>query len=316
MRIATLTLHPALDKSADVERLIPERKLRCSAPHYDAGGGGINVSKGIRRLGGQSTAVFPIGGNNGQRLLDLLEKEAIVTAPVEVVGETRENFSVFETTTGHQYRFTLPGESLSEAEAEACLDAVRRLQPDIVVASGSLPPGLPADYYARVAVQARQMGARLVLDTSGDALKAALDAGVFMLKPNIGELSRLVGVERLEMNQVDDAAMSLIHSGKCEIVVVSMGPHGALLASKDGFVHVAAPIVDKRSTVGAGDSMVAGMVWALGQGKPPLEMVQVGVACGTAATMNAGTELFRAEDVWRLLNWIQTFGKRYRFTDF
>lgn len=316
MRIATLTLHPALDKSADVERMIPERKLRCSAPHYDAGGGGINVSKGIRRLGGESTAVFPIGGNNGRRLLELLEKEAVATAPVEIAGETRENFSVFETTTGHQYRFTLPGDPLSEAEAEACLDAVRRLQPDIVVASGSLPPGLPADYYARVAAETRRMGARLVLDTSGDALKAALDAGVFMLKPNIGELSRLVGVERLEMNQVDDAAMSLIHSGKCEIVVVSLGPHGALLASRDGFVHVAAPIVDKRSTVGAGDSMVAGMVWALGQGKPPLEMAQVGVACGTAATMNAGTELFRAEDVWRLLSWIQTFGKRYRFTDF
>jgi 6-phosphofructokinase 2 len=316
MRIATLTLHPALDKSADVERMIPERKLRCSAPHYDAGGGGINVSKGIRRLGGQSTAVFPVGGNNGRRLLELLEKEAVSTAPVEIAGETRENFSVFETTTGHQYRFTLPGEPLSEAEAEACLDAVRRLQPDIVVASGSLPPGLSADYYARVAIETRQMGARLLLDTSGDALKAALDAGVFMLKPNIGELSRLVGVERLEMNQVDDAAMSLIHSGKCEVVIVSMGPHGALLASRDGFVHVAAPIVDKRSTVGAGDSMVAGMVWALGQGKPPLEMVQVGVACGTAATMNAGTELFRAEDVWRLLSWIQTFGKRYRFTDF
>ncbi len=316
MRIATLTLHPALDKSADVERMIPERKLRCSAPHYDAGGGGINVSKGIRRLGGQSTAVFPIGGNNGQRLLELLEKEAVATAPVEIAGETRENFSVFETTTGHQYRFTLPGEPLSDAEAEACLDAVRRLQPDIVVASGSLPPGLPADYYARVAAEARRMGARLVLDTSGDALKAALEAGVFMLKPNIGELSRLVGVERLEMNQVDDAAMSLIHSGKCENVVVSLGPHGALLATRDGFVHVAAPIVDKRSTVGAGDSMVAGMVWALGQGKPPLEMAQVGVACGTAATMNVGTELFRAEDVWRLLSWIQTFGKRYRFTDF
>ncbi|MCS7037171.1 MAG: 1-phosphofructokinase family hexose kinase [Saprospiraceae bacterium] len=316
MRIATLTLHPALDKSADVERMIPERKLRCSTPHYDAGGGGINVSKGIRRLGGQSTAVFPVGGNNGQRLLELLEKEGVATAPVEVAGETRENFSVFETTTGHQYRFTLPGEPLSEADAAACLDAVRRLQPDIVVASGSLPPGLSDDYYARVAVEARQMGARLVLDTSGDALKAALEAGVFMLKPNIGELSRLVGVERLELNQVDDAAMSLIHSGKCEIVVVSLGPHGALLAFNDGFVHVAAPIVDKRSTVGAGDSMVAGMVWALGQGKPPLEMTQIGVACGTAATMNVGTELFRAEDVWRLLSWIQTFGKRYRFTDF
>ncbi len=316
MRIATLTLHPALDKSADVERMVPERKLRCSTPHYDAGGGGINVSKGVRRLGGQSTAVFPIGGNNGQRLLDLLEKEGVIVAPVETAAETRENFSVFETTTGHQYRFTLPGEPLSEADAEACLDAVWRLHPDLVVASGSLPPGLPVDYYAQVATRVRQMGAQLVLDTSGDALKAALETGIYLLKPNIGELSRLVGSERLEMNQVDDAAMSLIHSGKCEIVVVSMGPHGALLASRDGFVHVPAPIVDKRSTVGAGDSMVAGLVWALAQGKPLLEMTQIGVACGTAATMNAGTELFRSEDVWRLLAWIQTFGKRYRFTDF
>lgn len=316
MRIATLTLHPALDKSVDVERIVSERKLRCSMPRYDAGGGGINVSKGIRRLGGQSTAVFPVGGANGRRLLDLLMREDVLAAPVEVSGETRENFSVFETSTGQQFRFTLPGEPLSEIEAAACIDAVKRLQPEIVVASGSLPPGLPDDYYARVATMVRQMNAQLILDTSGEALQKALEVGVFMLKPNLGELSRLVGVERLEMNQVDDAAMSLIHSGKCEIVVVSLGPQGALLASKDGFVHVAAPVVDKRSTVGAGDSMVAGMVWALGQGKPPLEMVQIGVACGTAATMNAGTELFRVEDVWRLLEWIQTFGKRYRFTDF
>ncbi len=316
MRIATLTLHPALDKSADVDRMLPERKLRCSAPHYDAGGGGINVSKGIRRLGGQSTAVFPVGGGTGKRLLALLEAEGIATAPVEVEGETREHFSVFETSTGQQYRFTLPGEPLLPAAADACLDAVCRLQPDIVVASGSLPPGLPTDYYAHVAATVRRIGARLVLDTSGEALCAALETGVFLLKPNLAELSALVGVERLEMNQVDDAAMSLIHSGKSEVVVVSLGPRGALLASCDGFVHIAAPVVDKRTTVGAGDSMVAGMVWALGQSKSLLEMAQMGVACGTAATMNAGTELFYPEDAQRLLGWIQTFGKRYRFTDF
>ncbi len=316
MDIVTLTLHPALDKSTEVERMVPERKLRCSSLHRDAGGGGINVSKGIRRLGGQSTAVFPVGGNNGQRLLALLDKEGVATAPVEVVGETRENFAVFETSTGHQYRFTLPGEPLSVEEAEACIDAVRRLRPALLVVSGSLPPGLPIDYCAQVAAAVRPIGARVILDTSGDALQAALAEHFFLLKPNIGELSRLVGVERLEMNQVDDAAMSLVHSGRCEVVVVSLGAQGALLASRDGFVHVAAPIVEKRSTVGAGDSMVAGMVWALSQGKPLFEMVQIGVACGTAATMNPGTELFRADDVWRLLNWIQTFGKRYRFTDF
>lgn len=296
--------------------MAPEHKLRCSAPRYDAGGGGINVSKGIRRLGGTSTAVFPVGGPNGQRLLGLLREADIHTEPLEVPGETRENFSILETGTGYQYRFTMPGVGLSEQEADACLELVRRLQPTVLVASGSLPPGLPDTYYAKVARLAKEIEAKFVLDTSGAALSAAANEGLHLLKPNLGELSRLVGVEKLEMNQVDDAAMEIIHRGKCPYVVVSLGPHGALLASRDGFVHIAAPIVEKRSTVGAGDSMVAGMVWALGEGRPPLEMAQVGVACGTAATMNPGTELFRPEDVWRLLDWIQTFGKRYRFTDF
>lgn len=296
--------------------MAPEHKLRCSASRYDAGGGGINVSKGIRRLGGTSTAVFPVGGSNGQRLLGLLQAADIHAEPLEVPGETRENFSILETGTGYQYRFTMPGAALSEQEADACLNVVRSLQPTVLVASGSLPPGLPDTYYAKVAKLAKEIKAKFVLDTSGAALSAAANEGLHLLKPNLGELSRLVGVEKLEMNQVDDAAMEIIHRGKCPYVVVSLGPYGALLASRDGFVHIAAPIVEKRSTVGAGDSMVAGMVWALGEGKPPLEMAQVGVACGTAATMNPGTELFQSEDVWRLLDWIQTFGKRYRFTDF
>ncbi|MBL7796877.1 MAG: 1-phosphofructokinase family hexose kinase [Saprospiraceae bacterium] len=316
MKIVTLTLSPALDKSTTVEHIAPEHKLRCSTPRLDAGGGGINVSKGIQRLGLASTAVFPVGGSNGRLLVELLMHSGVVVEAVEVPGETRENFSVLETGTGFQYRFTMPGQSLGHQEAETCLEAVRRLRPDILVASGSLPPGLPETYYAKVAALAKQIGARLVLDTSGAALQAAAHEGLYLLKPNLGELSALVGVEKLEMNQVDDAAMEIIHRGTCEVVVVSLGPHGALLATRDGFVHVAAPIVEKRSTVGAGDSMVAGMVWALGQNKPPLEMAQVGVACGTAATMNPGTELFRPDDVWRLFDWIQTFGKRYRFTDF
>ncbi|MBK9335884.1 MAG: 1-phosphofructokinase family hexose kinase [Lewinellaceae bacterium] len=316
MKIVTLTLNPALDKSASVERMAPESKLRCSAPQLDAGGGGINVAKGIQRLGGACTAVFPVGGLNGQRLLGLLAAADIPVQTIDVAGETRENFSVLETGTGLQYRFTMPGTHLTETEADACLEAVRALAPTIIVASGSLPPGLPDTYYAKVAAFAKDIQAKFILDTSGAALQAAANEGLFLLKPNLGELSALVGVPKLEMNQVDDAAMEIIHRGKCAIVVVSLGPHGALLATRDGFVHVAAPIVEKRSTVGAGDSMVAGMVWALGQGKQPLEMAQAGVACGTAATMNPGTELFRPADVWRLLDWIQTFGKRYRFTDF
>ncbi len=316
MKIVTLTLNPALDKSTSTERLAPEHKLRCTAAQEDAGGGGINVSKAIRKLGGSSTAVFPAGGMAGQRLQDILAAAGVETSALEINGETRENFSVLETGTGFQYRFTLPGLPLTEPEADACLEIVRRLEPVWLVVSGSLPPGLPVTYYKKVAVFAKEINARLVLDTSGPALQAAADEGLFLLKPNLAELSVLAGVKHLEMNQVDDAALSIIHQGKCEMVVVSMGPQGALLVTRDGFEHIPAPTVKKQSTVGAGDSMVAGMVWALSTGKSPLETARYGVACGTAATMNPGTELFHKEDVLRLKKWIETYGERYRITDF
>lgn len=316
MNIVTLTLSPALDKSTEVERLVPESKLRCAAMRVDAGGGGINVSKGIRRLGGLSTAVFPAGGANGQRLRNILREAGIATEVIEIQDETRESFAVRETTTNHQYRFTPPGVALREVEAEACLAAVEKLRPDILVASGSLPPGLPETYYERVAAFAKQIGAKFILDTSGAALQAAADEGLYLLKPNLAELSALAGVKKLEMNQVDDAALAIIEQGKCEVVVVSLGPRGALLVTREGFEHVPAPTVEKRTTVGAGDSMVAGMVWALSEGLSFREMAQWGVACGTAATKGSGTELFQRDAAEQLLHWIQTYGERYRFRDF
>ncbi len=316
MKIATLTLNPALDKSTQVERLTPEQKLRCSALQLDAGGGGINVSKGIRKLGGHSTAVFPVGGHSGKQLLQLLDDAGIAAQTVDLPGETRENFSVTESSTNLQYRFTLPGLELTAADAQACLEQVRRLQPDLLIASGSLPPGLPESFYEQVAAFAKKIGAKLIIDTSGPALRAAADEGLYLLKPNLAELSALAGVGQLEINQVDDAALEIIHQGKCEIVVVSLGPQGALLVTREGFEHIPAPTVKKKSTVGAGDSMVAGMVWALSEGKSLREMAQYGVACGSAATLNPGTELFEAADVWRLRGWINTYGERYRITDF
>lgn len=314
--IVTLTLNPALDKSTSVDRLIAEQKLRCEPMHIDPGGGGINVSKGIQKLGGQSIAVFPIGGQNGQTLKALVEAAGITTHTVPISGETRENLSVTESGTNQQYRFTLPGAPMSETEAEACLEAVRSLKPDFLVASGSLPPGLPDTFYQKVAEMAQSIGAKFILDTSGKPLRAAADQGLYLLKPNLGELSALAGVEELEMNRVDDAALSIIEQGKCEVVVVSLGPQGALLVTREGFEHIPAPTVKKLSTVGAGDSMVSGMVWALSEGKSFREMAQTGVACGSAATMNTGTQLFKKEDVTRLLDWIQEYGERYRFTDF
>lgn len=314
--IVTLTLNPALDKSTLTERLVPEQKLRCAALQMDAGGGGINVSKGIAKLGGESTAVFPAGGHNGRLLCELLERAGVPTHPLDVSGETRENLSVTETTTNIQYRFTLPGLQITEQQADACLEIVRSLRPKYLVASGSLPPGLPDTYFEKVAAFAKNIDTRFVLDTSGAALQAAADEGLYLLKPNLGELAALVGVQHLEMNQVDDAALSIIHQGKCEVVVVSLGPQGALLVTREGFEHIPAPTVKKQSTVGAGDSMVAGMVWALSVGKSFHEMAQWGVACGSAATMNRGTQLFDLADARRLAEWIHDYGERYRITDF
>lgn len=316
MKIVTLTLNPALDKSSSTERMIPEHKLRCSAMRIDAGGGGINVSKGIRKLDGESIAVFPAGGHNGRLIESLLEEAGISTSIVEVPAETRENISITETSTNQQFRFTLPGTELTESQADACLDLIEKIKPEYLVASGSLTPGLSEHYFEKIAHFAKKIGARFILDTSGKPLRSAANEGVFLLKPNLNELSALVGVEKLEMNKVDDAALELVGQGKCEVVVVSLGAQGCLLATADGFEHIPAPTVKKQSTVGAGDSMVAGMVWALSQGRSYREMAQIGVACGTAATMNSGTELFHADDTWRLYEWIRKYGKRYRFTDF
>jgi 6-phosphofructokinase 2 len=315
-KIVTLTLNPALDKSTTVSQLVPEQKLRCAPMRFDAGGGGINVSKGILRLGGQSVSVFTSGGQNGMSLCKILEKEGVDIRPLTVPGETRENISVLETTTNAQYLFTSPGLPITESHADGCLKIIQELKPDYLVASGSLPSGLPETYYEKVAGFAKKNGIRFILDTSGAALQAAADEGLFLLKPNLVELSALAGVENLEMSGVDDAALAIIQQGKCEIVVVSLGPQGALLVTKTGFEHIPAPMVKKQSTVGAGDSMVAGMVWSLSEGKSYREMVQIGVACGSAATMNQGTELFHVEDVWRLYHWIQQYGERYRMHDF
>jgi 6-phosphofructokinase 2 len=311
--IVTLTVNPALDKSSTVERLVPEHKLRCSTPQFEAGGGGINVAKAIHRLGGNPVAVFTVGGPTGQRLHRLVKEEQVETRVIETKQWTRENFNVVETSTGLQYRFGMPGTPLMPTEIDTILDTLRELEvsPSFLVASGSLPPGVPTDFYASVARIAKEKGAKFVADANGPALLQAIEAGVFLVKPNIQELSELVGADKLEMDEVDDAARALIIRGSCEVVVVSMGPMGAMLITEDQVEHIPAPPVKKKSTVGAGDCMVAGMLWTLSQGKSLRDAVRMGVACGSAATMNPGSELFKIQDVTRLLDWLNRYGSRY-----
>jgi 6-phosphofructokinase 2 len=299
--ILTLTFSPCIDKSTTVAELIPSKKLKCGETKLDPGGGGINVARAIKKLGGIATAIYPSGSYSGKTFNDLLAKEGIPTIVIESRNETRENIIVLEEKTNNQYRFNMPATSLCDTEWRDCLAAVGRASNvSFIVASGSLPPGVPTDVYARLAVIAKRKNAKLVIDTSGDALKKAVEEGVYLLKPNRTELCSLVGKSSLKDDEITPAAMQVIQSGKCEVLVVSLGDKGAALFSKDVMIHVIPPAVEVKSTVGAGDSMVAGIIYAISQGKDLATALKFGVAAGTAATLHPGTELCSKLETERL----------------
>ncbi|HSF46443.1 MAG TPA: 1-phosphofructokinase family hexose kinase [Chitinophagaceae bacterium] len=300
--IVTLTFSPSIDKSTSVDKLLPEKKLRCATPKLDPGGGGVNVARAIHKLGGEALAVFPSGGYTGKHFNVLLQEENIPCHVVESKNETRENIIVVDESSGKQYRFGMPGTELRASEWQECLDAIEKREDlEFIVASGSLPPGVPLDIYAKLAVIAKTKNAKLVVDTSGEALRHAASEGVYLLKPNLGELASLMGLERVEEKELESVGRRFINSGHCEILVVSLGAAGAILISADSVHRAVPPKVEAKSVVGAGDSMVAGMVLALSRRMDLKDVLEFGVACGTAATINPGTDLCDPNDVQMLL---------------
>jgi 6-phosphofructokinase 2 len=296
--IVTLTVNPGVDASTSVDHVVPDNKLRCKAASYTAGGGGVNVSRAIKRLGGETLALYTSGGLYGKMLEQLLNEDGIKNEPIPIEGLTRENLIVVEDTSNHQFRFNMSGPQLKENEWKTCLDKLHSItpKPTYIVASGSLPPGVPLDFYARIATIAKKLDARLIVDTSGEALRLAAHFGVYLLKPNVRELKELTKQHVKNEQELKDAAMKVIEEGQSEVVVVSLGAGGALLVSKDGYEHFRSPIVPIVSKVGAGDSMVAGIVLSLSQGKSLKDSVQFGVAAGAAAVMNPQRELCRRQD--------------------
>ncbi len=299
--IVTLTMNPSLDVHADVERVVPDEKLRCSASHHEAGGGGVNVARVAQRLGAEVRAVLTAGGPTGARLVDLVGEEGVDCVPVRVDGLTRQNPTFSETGSDRQYRFVLPGPELAEAEWSACIDAVASTEPapSVVVASGSLPPGAPSDLYARLV---RTLdGTRVVVDASGVALREVAAAGPYLLKPNAAELQQLIGHGISTDEEFEAAADQLVADGAAEVLVLSLGAGGAYVARRGApGISLRAPTVPIRSRIGAGDSMVAGIVTGLARGWAVEEAVTHGLAAGAAAVMTAGSELARAADVERL----------------
>ena len=302
-RVVTLTLNPSVDVSTTTEQLWPEHKLRCTAVQVDAGGGGINVSRVVQELGGQTLAVFPEGGTTGDLLTQRVAARGVPMATVAAHAPTRVCVNVSESSTGHEYRFLVPGPPMTPDELASCLARVEAELPDAdaVVLSGSLPPGAPEDTYARLAQRVSGQGCKVVLDTSGPALRLALGAGLFLVKPSRRELAELLGEPLPDTRSLAAACLRLHAAGAAEIIVVSMGPEGALLTSAGNQWLAVPPRVEARSAVGAGDSFVAAMTLSLLRGDTHDEVLARATAAGAAALLSPGSELSQRSDVEHLL---------------
>lgn len=305
--ILTVTLNPALDMSATAARVVPEEKLRCSDPHLEAGGGGINVARAIGEMGGRAHAFVAISGFHGQQFLKILRQEPLIPEVFHTHGETRQSLAVIDRTTGEQYRFVMPGPSWTPEQAHEVLGAIQRATPQkgYVVLSGSQPPGVPQHFPTQLAEQMKDHGARLILDTSGKPLKALLEVGAarqHVLRLDASESYDLAGRALHSHTEVADFAQNLIGQGVAEVVVLAMGSEGSILATADARWHAKTRPVKPISKVGAGDSFVGVFTWALSQGAAWEEALVHGVAAASSAVTTDGTELCNRADVEELVS--------------
>ncbi|MCJ8156850.1 1-phosphofructokinase family hexose kinase [Sphingomonas sp. LaA6.9] len=299
--IVTLTLNPAIDGSCDADLVRPTRKVRTTNERYDPGGGGINVARIVKRLGGRVHAFYLGGGATGAVLSSLLDRDGISRTCFDIAGHTRISHSVFERSTGLEYRFVPEGPLVSEPEWQACFQALASLRCDYLVLSGSLPRGIADDCYARLARIMHARGTLLVLDTSGAALRRTLAGGnIFLVKPSRGELEQLAGRTLPSDESIAEVASGIIRSGQAKYVAVTLGHHGALLASADTTERLPAIKVKTRSAVGAGDSFLGAMTFGLAQGLDVGAAFRLGIAAGAATAMTPGTGLCDLADIDRL----------------
>ena len=301
--ILTLTQNPALDLATEVPESVAGQKLRCSEPLLDPGGGGLNVSRAIRALGGDSLALVAIGGLTGDRLAGLIRAAGVTFLSILGPGETRLSLTVTEEATGNQFRFMLPGPVWGEAERARVFTLLRATSRPggISVISGSQPPGVPVDFPAQLAES--MPGSRVVLDTSGKPLGRVVKRpieGLEVLRMDSEEAEGLSGHPLHSRADTADFAQGLVRARVARKVVVARETDGNVLATADRRLFSPAPKVRVRSTVGAGDSFVAALVLAMARDQDDAEALAMGSAAAAAAVMTDATQLCRPEDVMRL----------------
>jgi len=299
--IATLTLNPTIDIAYEVDRVFHTHKMRTRTEHYAPGGGGINVARVVVRLGANARCFYLSGGATGPAFDGLIDLHCLARTRIAIEGPTRMATAVLERESGKEFRFTPQGPEISEAEWTACLRALEQARCAMLVASGSLPPGVPDDFYARVVAMMRARDVPVVLDSSGPALREGLAAGgVLLVKPSLGELRQLIGRDVDTTDEITAAARDIVARGQARIVCVTMGHRGAVLGHEGGTKFMAAPEIEAKSAVGAGDSFVAAMVHALSTGASVEDAFCRGMAAGAAAVLTPGSGLAYPDDIDRL----------------
>lgn len=297
LKTLTITLNPSIDKSISVPTLVADQKLHCGSSVSEPGGGGLNVSRAIQKLGGISECWFLAGGYYGDFLIQLVRQHGLHYKCFPIANETRECIIAYDETSRKQYLFDLKGPFVAEPEWLMLLATIGcEKHKQFLVLSGSIPPGVPLDFYGQAARLAKTNGMKVIADTSGIPLELVLKEGIYLFKPNLKEFCILTGAGPDRFDDIQLKAQALINSGACQIVVISLGANGAFLIMDNYFAHIPAPKVDKQSTVGAGDSMVAGIIYQLSTGSDILKAVQYGVGCGAAATIHPGTSLCKKAD--------------------
>lgn len=289
--IITLTMNPALDKTMEVEYLIPGRLNRVNNVRIDAGGKGINVSKMIKTLGGESIATGFIGGESGAKLLGIVKKLDLKQDFLEIVGDTRTNTKVLDKEHGITELNEIGITLLEQDEKNICNKLVKRAdEKTIFILSGSLPAGVKVDFYQELTEKLKAKGARVFLDADDEAFRCAMEAKPNFIKPNLYELTQYFNVpEDILLPEIKELCLKLIDKGT-ELVAVSMGEKGAMFVTTDKAFYVAGLEVEASSTVGAGDSMVGALAYAIEQKMPLEEAIRLSMAASAGAVMTEGTK--------------------------
>ena len=307
--VATITMNPSIDLFAETERLVENGKTRCHDTSNEPGGGGINVARNLHRFGVDVVAILTAGGLHGKMLKHILEREAFSCQCIDISDETRQSLAVTEKASGKLFHLVFPGPELQESEWQQCLDTLETLQPtpDYLVLSGSLPGGVPDNFYGTLARSAVDRGTRVILDTSGKALSSSAGKGIYLAKLNFGEFSELGYSGSGEYSEILEAMGKMVDEGLADNLIVTLDADGALLASSAAEkLHARPPKTQVVSHVGAGDSFVSVLLYQLDSGKTMARAFPYGVAAAAAKVSTPGNQLMDLEKVKPIVKKVTT----------